>query len=1068
MKCLLDGARFIALCLTLLALPLGAQGGASPTPTKKTDPGSSISTDQEAFVILHHRVRMAYQADGTGEKHEVARIKVQTEAGVNALGQLHWGYNAANETLEVVAVKVHKPDGRIITAPAEAVQDLAIPGIEAAPVYTDLRMKVVTVPALRPGDELEIALRVPRSTPYAPGHFWGEHRFNRNDVTIEEIFELDLPKSKAVNLSSSPGMNPVTKEVGDRRVTSWTWKHPVREPQPTKESTRARTPKAELPDLEFTTFRTWAEAGDWFAGLEMPQRKLDESLRSKAGSLTAKHASPADKVRALYEFVATTNRYVSLSFGVGRFQPHKASEVLANQYGDCKDKHTLLAALLEAEGFKAHSVLVHTARELKPSLPSPGQFDHVITAVELGGETIYLDTTSEVAPFRVLLQPLRNKQALLVGASGVSRLVVTPSANPQPNRTEIVSEGEVTDRGDVKVSIQERNQGDLETLTRTMFRKVPQARWKDMVSYGATMNGLIGEVGEIRVSDPSDLSTPFVLAYGFTRAKDLQPSTPFHFLLPPLARMRLQAQSKEDGNLYIGEGTVIARLSLKLPKGLVPKLPLGIQLKRDFASYQSIYGFEGDRFTIERRLEILKPELTSARETDFEAFKKLVEKDHVFSVDIEGELPSPNLGAEATADALSQAAHQAHTARDYAKARDLYERLSVLDPKNKEVWNNLGRAHHALGAFDKAVKAYQKAIELNPNEEYAYNNLGLTLWAKKDYPRAEAMFRKQLEVNPYDTYAHRNLGRMFLESRNYPSAAEELELATRVDREDAMLRVQLAEALLNTKSEAKALDSLEAAVKLGQGPMVKNNAAYILAQYKVGLGRAKEWAESAVQETVEALKTAPLKPGDPSAGILTASLASFWDTLGWVFYQQGDLASAEIYLEAAWDLSQSSEIGVHLGQLYLSRGQKSQAAKTFAMAGAAPHPLKEAQEQLSALLGGMKAAKERIQKSREELAKERTITLPQFPRSSATAEYIFVLHPAGKIGDVLFLSGDENLKGMTETLKGMRHGTPLPDVEGLRVFRRGVLVADISSRTTTVVFMTTDVIATLPPQKTED
>ena len=74
---------------------------------------------------------------------------------------------------------------------------------------------------------------------------------------------------------------------------------------------------------------------------------------------------------------------MSLSLGVGRYQPHASSEVLHNQYGDCKDKHTLLASLLEAEGLHASSVLINATRKLDPDVPSPSQFDHVITLLPL-------------------------------------------------------------------------------------------------------------------------------------------------------------------------------------------------------------------------------------------------------------------------------------------------------------------------------------------------------------------------------------------------------------------------------------------------------------------------------------------------------------------------------------------------------------------------------------------------------------------------------------------------------------------------------------------------------------
>ena len=108
------------------------------------------------------------------------------------------------------------------------------------------------------------------------------------------------------------------------------------------------------------------------------------------------------KVKALYDYVSRNIRYVSLSFGLGRMQPHAASEVLANGYGDCKDKNTLLAALLDAEGFHSTSVLIGSKLKLDPEIPSPSQFDHVITRVPVDGKEIWLDSTPGVAPFRML------------------------------------------------------------------------------------------------------------------------------------------------------------------------------------------------------------------------------------------------------------------------------------------------------------------------------------------------------------------------------------------------------------------------------------------------------------------------------------------------------------------------------------------------------------------------------------------------------------------------------------------------------------------------------------------
>ena len=75
---------------------------------------------------------------------------------------------------------------------------------------------------------------------------------------------------------------------------------------------------------------------------------------------------------AIYSFVSTQYRYIGISFGIGRYQPHAADDVLSNNYGDCKDKHTLLASLLQASGITLYPALISSSWKLDPDIPSPG------------------------------------------------------------------------------------------------------------------------------------------------------------------------------------------------------------------------------------------------------------------------------------------------------------------------------------------------------------------------------------------------------------------------------------------------------------------------------------------------------------------------------------------------------------------------------------------------------------------------------------------------------------------------------------------------------------------------
>ncbi len=103
--------------------------------------------------------------------------------------------------------------------------------------------------------------------------------------------------------------------------------------------------QGKLPAIAWTTFKSWEQVGAWYRALEADRATPSVEVKAKAAELIAGNATDEDKVRALYGYVASQIRYIGVDFGIGRYQPHTAAEILANQYGDCKDKHTLLAAL---------------------------------------------------------------------------------------------------------------------------------------------------------------------------------------------------------------------------------------------------------------------------------------------------------------------------------------------------------------------------------------------------------------------------------------------------------------------------------------------------------------------------------------------------------------------------------------------------------------------------------------------------------------------------------------------------------------------------------------------------
>src|SRR5687767_15068459 len=490
-------AQIIALVLAfsfLFGTPLSS-ALAQTAPAKSQTPAEAAKQkpdySQEAVVIEQLSTTYRFERDGTGQREMSLRVRVQSDAGVERFGQLIFPYSSANEKLEMDYVRVRKADGSVVSATTSDIQDLSAPLAREAPIYTDLRQKHITVPGLRPGDQLEYRLVWNIHSPLAQNHFWVEHDFvTRGPIVLNDELTVNIPAASKVKLKTDPGYDAAIKEESGRRI--YTWKQAKlkrdsdedeKEKEKAEEEVEEKDPDEIRPHVQLTTFQSWDEVGQWYAALQKDRVVPDEKIKIKAEEIIKGRTTEKEKITALYEYVAKNFRYVSLSLGQGRYQPHAATEVMSNQYGDCKDKHTLLASMLAATGRRAYPVLINSARKLDVDIPSPGQFDHVISAIPIGEETLWADTTAEIAPAGLLSPRLRNKKALMVPISGPARLETTPAEPPFLSSELVTMEGIVDDLGKVTARGRLVLHGDSEMYMRYMFRRTPKSDWKSLGFY---------------------------------------------------------------------------------------------------------------------------------------------------------------------------------------------------------------------------------------------------------------------------------------------------------------------------------------------------------------------------------------------------------------------------------------------------------------------------------------------------------------------------------------------------------------------------------------------------------
>lgn len=1091
-------AQIVALLLTLsFVTGTAAQTtkDKSPAPAQKSEAKSegSKQTDaskpkdysQEAVVIEQLGTGYTFERDGTGKRELFLRAKVQSDAGVERFGQLIFGYSSANEKLEMDYVRVQKADGTVVNASPSDIQDLTAPVAREAPIYTDSRQKHITVPGLRPGDTLEYHLVWNMHTALAQNHFWVEHDFvKRGVIVLSDELTVNIPSASKVKLKTDAEGEPSIKEQDGRRIYSWKKSNLKTESEredeeKAKEKTRDEEEEESedadeiRPDVQLTTFQNWDEVGQWYAELQRDRVVPDEKIKVKAEEIIKGRTTEKEKAQALYEYVAQNFRYVSLSLGQSRYQPHAATEVMVNQYGDCKDKHTLLASMLAATGLRAYPVLMNSARKIDVDMPSPGQFDHVISAIPVGNETLWADTTSEIAPVGLLSPRLRNKKALMIPTSGPAHLETTPAEPPFLSSEQVTVEGTVDDLGKITAHARLVLKGDAEMFMRYMFRRTPKGNWKSLGFYLGMAGGIQGEVTDIKASDPGDLAKPFEIEFNVSRndfldwsSKKLKLELPFPpFSFPQFPARR--ATSKKP--LELGPPIDVSySLKLTLPSKYQARLPLALKVSRDYGEYAATYKLDGQTLTGQRSLRLRQREIPAERLHDYQAFAAAARSDAAQTLALETDVAgTPSIPESVKTEDLIQAAQAASNNRNWPVAEQLLRRVLEKEPKHKTIRRNLGYALAEQRKFAEAVEVLNEQTKINPFEDYAYNMLGRVYWMQQDYANAETAFRKQIEVTPLDQWSRANLGQMLVEWRKYKEAVPELEQAISLAPEQEMLHVSLGRAYLNLGENEKSIKAFEEALKLERSPLVLNDIAYFLAVKGVQLDKALQYAESAVTSVANTLRNV-------EAGTLTiddlrtvASLAAYWDTLGWVYFQKGDLDAAEKYLRAAWVLQQHSEVGHHAGSVAEKRGNKPEAIRLYALGVVADRVMPEARESLLKLTSADSVAK-LLETARKELPTYNRLDLGALiPNLQAPveAEFFVVIAPDAsrnaQIVDVKFIKGSERLKGLTAQLKSARIPLVFPDASPTKIVRRGALVCLPKGGPCTFTMISPDLITSI-------
>ena len=1001
---------------------------------------------QEAAVVEKQLTHVHFENDGTSIQESSAVVRIQSEAALQAYGQLVFGYNSATETLTVDYVRVRKPDGQVVETPASNAQDFAPDVLQSAPMYSDFREHHVNVVGLRPGDTLEYKTTTKTFTPLAAGQFWYEYEFPRYRAVNEDRLEIEVPKSREIKLKS-PDHKYTTSENGEWRAYTWVEQNIV----PDRKALDGRRDDededngaSEFPDVQMTSFSDWKQVASWYAKLQGERVTVDDTLRKKVAELTAGASTENEKARRLYDYVARDYRYVSLSFGVGRYQPHSATEILHSGYGDCKDKHTLLAAMLKAAGITSYPVLIGFGRKLDPDVPSPGQFNHVITAAKLGNDLTFLDTTAEIAPFGLLVYDLRNKQAVLASDDSYGGLRRTPADVPVKNSLVYAINGKVSEAGTVDATVEIDASGDSDLVMRAGFRSLSRADWNRFARLLWLRPSDKTEASDINVSSIDDTSKPLRIRFHVHQeAYFVVPSADENFFpFPPLVFPRVAKSRKTSEPLNVGPAKDMTyKVHLQFAPNFTLRSPTQVTMSRDYGDYSTTFQFQNNVLDAERKLILKVNELPPSRRADIESFYGVASNVPAQTIACsvrpasEEALAVKSPAAAGDLKELRRTASKALDQRDYRTAADLLKQAVEKEPKSDEDWDNLGRAYDGLNDHPSALAAFKKQVEINPYHKRAYDDLAVALEEAGQNDDAVAAYRKQLDGVPLDHVARKNLGLLLLKMRRDKEALPELENAASVPPEDSVLDLALAQAYVRTGNTEKSHVLLMKVVGT-TAPFPGGDIFAAALRDDIDADATLRDAQQMLDNIGEQFESKTFVESDASSTMEFVAVA--WARIGWAKFLKGQSIEALRYLKAAWALSGSGTVANRLGRFYAQVGQSSNAEHMYALSVAAGGVEAEnSRSQLQKLATA--GAEKMIVQAQTELVQMRTIKLPNSTKKAGSADFSLIFDGEERPERVEYRSGDVALRALDAGLTNAIYPVFFPDVSSVKIVRRGTV-----------------------------
>ncbi len=606
-------------------------------------------SDRTNAVVLRDDRTVSVGADGRATEHRRRVVKILRPQGRED-ARIFLPFDSETKLTDLHVWSIG-PDGHEYTLRDKEIGEVGFPG--QGSLYMDLHARVAEAPGRDPGGIVAYEYDQ-RSHAYVNETTW---HFQSEIPALAQSFTLELPAGYSFG-SVWSHHEPV--KPADLEHMRWRWE-------------LKDVPAIDLDDMAYTPDEaalagrvtvhyagsataapvgdTWKSVGQWYRTLESNRLDATPEIAAKAKDLAGASPDFYTRVEPVAEFVQRQIRYFVIEMGIGGYQPHAAAEIFRNRYGDCKDKATLLSAMLSSIGVHSALMMVDDRRgAIDPKAPSI-LADHMVTAIEVpegyrspklrsvitaasGKRYLIFDPTWEKTPFGQLEHELQGSYGVLMEGDQ-SEIVALPVLSPDLNSIRRSATFRLTAEGVLQGRVTEKRYGDSASMRRYLYEREDAQQQEQFLGRVLRQDFASFSVADFKQENlgalHQDLTTSFDLtAQHFARqmgqmlmvrprvfgTEDLRPSVrrqPGPRQVPIDLVETVQAQDDFE---------------IKLPAGYTAEeLPEPVSLTLDFASYESATTLLGDTLHFHRSYTVRQVLLPAERFADLERLAAVIATD---------------------------------------------------------------------------------------------------------------------------------------------------------------------------------------------------------------------------------------------------------------------------------------------------------------------------------------------------------------------------------------------------------------------------------------------------------